>query len=60
MVKGILISPPFFNFERSSPSGKLLTCSALYAIRGYNNRMQSGRMGNRLPFATAPQLFKLI
>ena len=43
----------FFS-ELSSPSGILLTCTALHAIRGY--RRQRGQKGNRLPFATVPKV----
>jgi hypothetical protein len=38
----------------SSPSGILLTLSALHAIRRF--RMQSDQKGDRLPFATAPKV----
>ena len=48
------IWPSFIYLKWSSPSGILPTCSALHAIRGY--RRQMGLKGNRLPFATAPQV----
>ena len=38
----------------SSPSGILLTWTALHAIRRF--RMQSDQKGDRLPFATAPKV----
>jgi hypothetical protein len=53
MVEGIFLSGRLFiNLKLSSPSGILLTLSALHAIRGY--RKQRGLKGNPLPFATAP------
>jgi hypothetical protein len=43
----------FFSKLRS-PSGILLTGSALHAIRRF--RMQIDQKGDRLPFATAPKV----
>jgi hypothetical protein len=43
-----------FLFKLSSPSGILLTLSALHAIRRF--RMQSDQKDDRLPFATAPKV----
>jgi hypothetical protein len=48
-----LASILFFS-ELSSPSGILLTWSALHAIRRF--RMQSDQKGDWLPFATAPKV----
>jgi hypothetical protein len=48
----------YLYLKLSSPSGILLTVSALHAIRGYSR--QSDLKGNRLPFATAPQVIRVL
>jgi hypothetical protein len=48
------LSSILFFPELSSPSGILLTWTALHAIRRF--RMQSDQKGNQLPFATAPKV----
>jgi len=48
-----LASILFFS-KLCSPSGILLSCSALHAIRRF--RMQRAQKGDRLPFATAPKV----
>jgi hypothetical protein len=54
MVEGFFYLAVFLYILIKFFSGILLKFSALHAIRGY--RRQRGLKGNRLPFATAPQV----
>jgi hypothetical protein len=58
MVNGNFDHADIFLFEKEGPSGILLTCSALHAIRG--DRRQRDQKGNRLPFATEPQVIRAL
>jgi hypothetical protein len=56
--KDFFILPSFYIFKIKFSQRELLTFSALHAIRGYSR--QRGLKGNRLPFATASQVIRVL